>query len=149
MGNKYFYNRVKQMRLLYRKYLKTRDKYYLSLSNKIGNDIDEEIIRIDALVSMKSSMLYELMNINESQTKFGKEWYFEHIKESLDYFFCDRKDCKNLEEWIYPNGFDYQQDYPTLVINDMGDTDEDDMLEFRIIDNKDKCRLIFLNRLKG
>lgn len=147
MNNKYFFYKVRKMRALQREYFKTRDKQVLQRSKAIEKDIDEEITRVDALVVMKAQLSYELMNINETMLKVGKEWYYEHIKASLDYFFFDKQHIG--EEYIEPNGFCGDCPYPTLVIKDIGDMDEDDMLEFRILGDVGKYRLVFLQRLKG
>lgn len=147
MNNKYFYYKVRKMRALQREYFKTRDKQVLQRSKALEKEIDEEIARVDALVDVKAQLSYELMNINETMLKVGKEWYHEHIKASLDYFFCDKQ--KVGEEYIEPNGFCGDCPYPTLVINDIGDMAEDDILEFRILGDVGKYRLVYLQRLKG
>lgn len=134
--------KVRKMRALQREYFKTRDKQVLQQSKVIEKMIDEEITRVNALVVMKAQMSYELMNINETMLKVGKKWYYEHIKASLDYFFFDK-------QHIGEECFCGDCPYPTLVINDIGDMDEDYMLEFRILGDVGKYRLVFLQRLKG
>lgn len=80
-----------------------------------------------------------------------KEWINCHVIESLDYFFCDTQNLKpeNFDAHIKEKGFFCMYDFPTLVINDVGDLSDDDMLEFKFQLINGKCYVSFLDRLKG
>lgn len=56
---------------------------------------------------------------------------------------------EDFDEHIEENGFAHEYDFPTLVINDMGDMSDDDMLEFKYQYINGKYYVSFLNRLKG
>lgn len=56
---------------------------------------------------------------------------------------------EDFDEHIEENGFAHEYNFPTLVINDMGDMSDDDMLEFKYQYINGKYHVSFLNRLKG
>lgn len=96
----------------------------------------------------KASLYNELVN-TDPQT--SQEWLNDHIRASLDYFFCDAEfqHQSELSSHFHDHGFSGTYDFPTLVINDMGDTSDDDMLEFKYEYINHKYYVTFLNRLKG
>ena len=99
-------------------------------------------------MTAKAKLFYELVN---TDTQTSQEWLNDHIRASLDYFFCDAdtQHQSELSEHFYDNGFFNNYDFPTLVINDMGDTSDDDMLEFKYEYIGHKYYVEYLNRLKG
>jgi hypothetical protein len=148
MDKKTFFHKVSQMRAAQREYFKTRSSAALASSKLLERQIDEEIKRAKAVMAAKAKLFYELVNI-DPQT--SQEWLNDHIRESLDFFFCDA-DVQHqsvLNSHFYDNGFSGTYDFPTIVINDMGDTSDDDMLEFKYEYINHKYYVTFLNRLKG
>lgn len=99
-------------------------------------------------MAAKAKLFYELVN-TDPQT--SQEWLNDHIRASLDYFFCDAEfqHQSSLNGHFHDHGFSGTYDFPTLVINDMGDTSDDDMLEFKYEYINHKYYVTFLNRLKG
>lgn len=148
MDKKTFFHKVSQMRAAQREYFKTRSSAALASSKLLERQIDEEIKRAKAIMAAKAKLFYELVN-TDPQT--SQEWLNDHIRVSLDYFFCDAptKDQMELDGHLSDHGFCESYDFPTLIINDMGDTSDDDMLEFKYEYINHKYHVSFLNRLKG
>lgn len=148
MDKKTFFHKVSQMRAAQREYFKTRSSAALASSKLLENQIDEEIKRAKAIMAAKAKLFYELVN-TDPQT--SQEWLNDHIRASLDYFFCDAptKDQMELDGHLSDHGFCESYDFPTLIINDMGDMLDDDMLEFKYEYINHKYYVTFLNRLKG
>lgn len=148
MDKKTFFHKVSQMRAAQREYFKTRSSAALASSKLLERQIDEEIKRAKAIMAVKAKLFYELVN-TDPQT--SQEWLNDHIRASLDYFFCDAEfqHQSSLNGHFYDHGFSEAYDFPTLVINDMGDTSDDDMLEFKYEYINHKYYVTFLNRLKG
>lgn len=148
MDKKTFFHKVSQMRAAQREYFKTRSSAALASSKLLERQIDEEIKRAKAIMAAKAKLFYELVDIDP---QMGQEWINDHIRASLDFFFCDASTKSELDfkEHFYENGFSYDSDFPTLVINDMGDMSDDDMLEFKYEYTNHKYYVSFLNRLKG
>jgi hypothetical protein len=148
MDKKTFFHKVSQMRAAQREYFKTRSSAALASSKLLERQIDEEIKRAKAIMAAKARLSYELVNI-DPQT--SQEWLNDHIRASLDYFFCDAptKDQMELDGHLSDHGFCESYDSPTLIINDMGDISDDDMLEFKYEYINHKYYVSFLNRLKG
>lgn len=148
MDKKTFFHKVSQMRAAQREYFKTRSSAALASSKLLERQIDEEIKRAKAVMTAKAKLFYELVN---TDTQTSQEWLNDHIRASLDYFFCDAdtQHQSELSEHFYDNGFFNNYDFPTLVINDMGDTSDDDMLEFKYEYIGHKYYVEYLNRLKG
>lgn len=143
MDKKTFFRKVSQMRAAQREYFKTRSSAALASSKLLERQIDEEIKRAKAIMSAKAKLFYELVN-TDPQT--SQEWLNDHIRASLDYFFCNAEfRISNFHE----HGFNGAYDFLTLVINDIGDTSDDDMLEFKYQYINGKYHVSFLNRLKG
>lgn len=148
MDKKTFFHKVSQMRAAQREYFKTRSSAALATSKLLERQIDEEIKRVKAIIAVKARLFYELVDTCYLE---DKEWINNHVIDSLDYFFCDaqKKNQEDFDEHIEENGFAHEYDFPTLVINDMGDTSDDDMLEFKYEYINHKYYVTFLNRLKG
>lgn len=148
MDKKTFFHKVSQMRAAQREYFKTRSSAALASSKLLERQIDEEIKRAKAIMAAKAKLFYELVN-TDPQT--SQEWLNDHIRASLDYFFCDAEfqHQSSLNGHFHDHGFSGTHDFPTLVINDMGDTSDDDMLEFKYEYINHKYYVTFLNRLKG
>lgn len=148
MDKKTFFHKVSQMRTAQREYFKTRSSAALASSKLLERQIDEEIKRAKAVMTAKAKLFYELVN-TDPQT--SQEWLNDHIRASLDYFFCDAEfqHQSSLNGHFHDHGFSGTYDFPTLVINDMGDTSDDDMLEFKYEYINHKYYVTFLNRLKG
>lgn len=136
------------MRTTQREYFKTRSKAVLERSKRLEKLIDDEITRAKAVMTAKAKLFYELVN-TDPQT--SQEWLNDHIRASLDYFFCDAEFQHQsvLNSHFYDNGFSGTYNFPTLVINDIGDMSDDDMLEFKYQYINHKYHVSFLNRLKG
>ena len=148
MDKKTFFHKVSQMRAAQREYFKTRSSAALATSKLLERQIDEEIKRVKAIMAVKARLFYELVDTCYLE---DKEWINNHVIDSLDYFFCDaqKKNQEDFDEHIEENGFAHEYDFPTLVINDIGDTSDDDMLEFKYEYINHKYYVTFLNRLKG
>lgn len=147
MDKKTFFHKVSQMRTAQREYFKTRSSAALASSKLLERQIDEEIKRAKAVMAAKAKLFYELVKIDP---QINQE-YLNDISASLDYFFCDAdtQHQSELSRHFYNNGFFNNYDFPTLVINDMGDTSDDDMLEFKYEYIGHKYYVEYLNRLKG
>ena len=148
MDKKTFFHKVSQMRAAQCEYFKTRSSAALASSKLLERQIDEEIKRVKAIMAAKAKLFYELVNI-DPQT--SQEWLNDHIRASLDNFFSDAEfqHQSMLDRHFHKNGFFNNYDFPTLVINDMGDKSDDDMLEFKYEYINHKYYVTFLNRLKG
>ena len=148
MDSKTFFHKVSQMRAAQREYFTTRSSAALASSKLLERQIDEEIKRANAVMAAKAKLFYELVNI-DPQT--NQEWLNDHIRASLDFFFCDAQFLSqaDLNKHFYDKGYSNSYDFPTLVINDMGDNTDDDMLEFKYEYINHKYYVSFLNRLKG
>lgn len=148
MDRKFFFHKVSQMRAVQREYFKTRSSAALASSKLLERQIDEEIKRAKAVMTAKARLFYELVNIDP---QISQEWLNDHIRASLDYFFCDAstQSQDKLNGHFHDHGFSGTYDFPTLVINDMGDMSDDDMLEFKYQYINHKYYVSFLNRLKG
>ncbi len=148
MDKKLFFLKVSQMRAAQREYFKTWSSAALATSKLLERQIDEEIKRVKAIMAVKARLFYELVDIGCLE---DKEWINNHVIDSLDYFFCDaqKMNQEDFDEHIEENGFAHEYDFPTLVINDMGDMSDDDMLEFKYQYINGKYYVSFLNRLKG
>lgn len=148
MDRKFFFHKVYQMRAAQREYFKTRNSAALVTSKRLEKCIDEEIKRVKAIMADNAKSHYELVDTGYMK---DKEWINCHIIDSLDYFFCDAQNLKQstFDTHIEEKGFACMYDFPTLVINDVGDLSDDDMLEFKyqLIDGK--YHVSFLDRLKG
>lgn len=148
MDKKTFFHKVSQMRAVQREYFKTRSSAALASSKLLERQIDEEIKRANAVMTAKARLFYELVDIDPQASQ---EWLNDHIRASLDFFFCDA-DVQHqsvLNSHFYDNGFSGTYDFPTIVINDIGDMSDDDMLEFKYEYINHKYHVSFLNRLKG
>ena len=148
MDKKTFFHKVSLMRASQREYFKTRSSAALASSKLLERQIDEEIKRAKAIMTAKAKLFYELVNIDPQASQ---EWLNDHIRASLDYFFCDAhiQHQNELNSHFYDHGFSGTYDFPTLVINDMGDNSDDDMLEFKYQYINHKYHVSFLYRLKG
>ena len=148
MDKKLFFLKVSQMRAAQREYFKTRSSAALATSKLLERQIDEEIKRVKAIMAVKARLFYELVDTGFLE---DKEWINNRVIDSLDYFFCDaqKKNQEDFDEHIEENGFAHEYNFPTLVINDMGDMLDDDMLEFKYQYINGKYHVSFLNRLKG
>ena len=91
-------------------------------------------------------LFYEIVNTDR---QMNEEWLNNHVIASLDFFFCDAEFRQDIEEHFHDNGFYENYNFPTLVINDIGDYSDDDMLEFKYEYINHKYYLTFLERLKG
>ena len=134
MDKKTFFHKVSQMRAAQREYFKTRSSAALASSK--------------AIMAAKAKLFYELVNTDPQTSQEGLN---DHIRASLDYFFCDAEfqHQSSLNGHFHDHGFSWTYDFPTLVINDIGDTSDDDMLEFKYEYINHKYYVTFLNRLKG
>jgi hypothetical protein len=148
MDRKFFFHKVYQMRAAQREYFKTRNSAALVTSKRLEKCIDEEIKRVKAIMADNAKSHYELVDTGYMK---DKEWINCHIIDSLDYFFCDAQNLKQetFDTHIEEKGFACMYDFPTLVINDVGDLSDDDMLEFKFQLINGKCLVSFLDRLKG
>lgn len=148
MDKKTFFHKVSQMRAAQREYFKTRNSAALITSKLLEKSIDEEIKRVKAVMADNAKLHYELVDTGYLK---DKEWINCHVIESLDYFFCDTQNLKpkNFDAHIEEKGFARMYDFPTLVINDVGDLSDDDMLEFKFQLINGKFHVSFLDRLKG
>lgn len=148
MDRKTFFHKVSQMRAVQREYFKTRSSAALATSKLLEKQIDDEIKRAKAVMAAKAKFFYELVDID---TQLSQEWQNDHIRASLDYFFCDAQFLSqaDLNRHFYDKGYSNSYDFPTLVINDMSDNSDDDMLEFKYEYINHKYHVSFLNRLKG
>lgn len=146
MDRKVFFHKVCQMRTTQREYFKTRSKAVLERSKRLEKLIDDEITRAKAVMAAKARLFYELVNTGQ---QIDKEWLDSHVIASLDFFFCDAEFRQDIEEHFYDKGFCENYNFPTLVINDMGDYSDDDMLEFKYEYINHKYYVTFLDRLKG
>lgn len=147
MDKKTFFHKVSQMRAVQREYFKTRSSAALASSKLLERQIDEEIKRAKAVMAAKAKAFYELVNIDSQITQ---EWLNDHIRASLDYFFCDAEfqHQSDLEVHFHEHGFSGTYDFPTLVINDIGNTSDDEMLEFKYKYTNRKYYVTYLSRLK-
>lgn len=148
MDRKFFFHKVYQMRAAQREYFKTQNSAALVASKRLEKYIDEEIKRVKAIMADNAKLHYELVDTGYLK---DKEWINCHVIESLNYFFCDTQNLKpeNFDAHIEEKGFARMYDFPTLVINDVGDLSDDDMLEFKFQLINGKCLVSFLDRLKG
>lgn len=148
MDRKTFFHKVSQMRAVQREFFKTRSSAALATSKLLEKQIDDEIKRAKAVMAAKAKLFYELVDID---TQLSQEWQNDHIRASLDFFFCDAQFLSqaDLNRHFYDRGYSNSYDFPTLVINDMGDNSDDDMLEFKYEYINHKYHVSFLNRLKG
>lgn len=147
MDKKTFFHKVSQMRAAQREFFMTRSSAALAVSKLLERQIDEEIKRVKAIMAAKARLFYELVKIDPqiSQERLND------ISASLDSFFCDADEQhqSELSSHFHDKGFFNNYDFPTLVINDIGDTSDDDMLEFKYEYINHKYYVTFLNRLKG
>lgn len=148
MDKKTFFHKVSQMRAVQREYFKTRSGAALASSKLLERQIDEEIKRAKAVMTAKARLFYELVDIDP---QISQEWLNNHIRASLDFFFCDAhtKDKMEFNSHFEEHGVCCEYNFPTLVINDIGDMSDDDMLEFKYQYINHKYHVSFLNRLKG
>lgn len=86
MDKKTFFHKVSQMRAVQREYFKTRSSAALASSKLLERQIDEEIKRAKAVMTAKARLFYELVDIDP---QINQEWLNDHIRASLDFFFCD------------------------------------------------------------
>lgn len=145
MDKKTFFHKVSQMRAAQREYFKTRSSAALATSKLLERQIDEEIKRVNAIMAAKARLLYELVKTDPQIERLN------NISASLDSFFCnaDTQHQSELSSHFHDKGFFNNYDFPTLVINDIGDTSDDNMLEFKYEYIGHKYYVEFLNRLKG
>ena len=148
MDRKLFFHTVCLMRTAQREYFKTRSSAALAQSKLLEKTIDDEIKRAKAVLAAKAKPFYELVNID---LRMGQEWINDHVVSSLDDFFCDVtiQHQNVLDIHLYDHGYCDAYDFPTLVINDVGDVSGDDMLEFKFDCNNGKYYVSFLHVLKG
>ena len=145
MDKKTFFHKVSQMRAAQREYFKTRSSAALATSKLLERQIDEEIKRVNAIMAAKARLFYELVKTDPQIERLN------NISASLDSFFCnaDTQHQSELSSHFHDKGFFNNYDFPTLVINDIGDTSDDNMLEFKYEYIGHKYYVEFLNRLKG
>lgn len=145
MDKKTFFHKVSQMRAAQREYFKTRSSAALATSKLLERQIDEEIKRVNAIMAAKARLFYELVKTGPQIERLN------NISASLDSFFCnaDTQHQSELSSHFHDKGFFNNYDFPTLVINDIGDTSDDNMLEFKYEYIGHKYYVEFLNRLKG
>lgn len=160
MKPKEFYDLAVKMRYVQRKYFAAKDKsekqMWLRARKSYEKQMDDEIDRVTGIVREKASEFYVLKDVDGIRNRVGDEFFELHIEYSLNEFFMDGKfDINNEQdylEYVCPKGFYGNEPSPTLVINDLGDLDDDDMLEFKInlgITTGKKIYLEYLTRLKG
>lgn len=145
MDKKTFFYKVSQMRAAQREFFMTRSSAALAVSKLLERQIDEEIKRVNAIMAAKARLFYELVKTGTQIERLND------ISASLDSFFCDADEQhqSELSSHFHDKGFFNNYDFPTLVINDIGDTSDDNMLEFKYEYIGHKYYVEFLNRLKG
>ena len=100
MDKKTFFHKVSQMRAVQREYFKTRSSAALASSKLLERQIDEEIKRANAVMTAKARLFYELVDI-DPQT--SQEWLNDHIRASLDFFFCGKYPHLVIEAFFVTN----------------------------------------------
>ena len=136
MRPKEFYDLAVKLRYAQKRYFSATDKTekqaWLRASMAYEKQMDDEIDRVNGIVKVQASEYYELENAEGTRNHVGDEFFELHIEHSLTEFFMNGKFDPMNSPNIYPYGFGNDQHQPTLVINDLGDRDADDMLEFKI-----------------
>lgn len=148
-----FFDLAVNMRYVQKHYCKETDRYFkkkwLEACKAYEKLMDDEIRRVKSILRKKAEEYYVLEEIEDTIKKVGEKWFQEHIMESLTFYFADGP-IRDIRDYICQNGFYNDRESPTFVINDMGDDDCDDMLEFIIASSTDnKIHLTFFQRLKG
>lgn len=148
MDRKLFFHTVCLMRSAQREYFKTRSSVALAQSKLLEKTIDDEIKRVRAVIAAKAKPFYELVDVD---LRMGQEWINNHVVASLDDFFCDVtiQHQNMLGIHLFDHGYCDAYDFPTLVINDVGDVSGDDILEFKFECKGGKYYVSFLDVLKG
>lgn len=148
MDRKLFFHTVCLMRSAQREYFKTRSSVALAQSKLLEKTIDDEIKRVRAVMAAKAKPFYELVDVD---LRMGQEWINNHVVASLDDFFCDVtiQHQNMLGIHLFDHGYCDAYDFPTLVINDVGDVSGDDILEFKFECKGGKYYVSFLDVLKG
>lgn len=148
MDRKLFFHTVCLMRSAQREYFKTRSSVALAQSKLLEKTIDDEIKRVRAVMAAKAKPFYELVDVD---LRMGQEWINNHVVASLDDFFCDVtiQHQNMLGIHLFDHGYCDAYDFPTLVINDVGDVSGDDILEFKFKCKGGKYYVSFLDVLKG
>ena len=160
MTPKEFYDLAVKMRYVQKKFFAAKDKeekqVWLRASRAYERQMDDEIDRVNGIIKRQASEYYELEDSEGTRNRVGDEFFELHIEYSLIEFFMDGKfdidNPQHRQDHVHANGFFGNEPSPTLVINDLGDRDGDDMLEFKInlgITTGRKLHLEYLARLKG